>query len=95
MINDPDLITPRSTPIRTSSDLRSGPNLEPVWTDLIAVNHRVSNGEYQRLQLPDPEHNKVGRPARHSPSASTRVEDSRTYPATDRIETEVCPPWVR
>jgi hypothetical protein len=48
-----------------------------------------------RFQLPDHEHNKVGRPTRYSSPASTRVEDSHTDPATDRIETEVRPPWVR
>jgi hypothetical protein len=44
MINGPELITPRSTPIRTSPDLWSGSILEPVWADLIAVIRRGSNG---------------------------------------------------
>jgi hypothetical protein len=43
-IDGADFKYSRSTPIRTSSDLRSGFNLEPIWADLIADIHHGSNG---------------------------------------------------
>ena len=50
-IYGPDFKYPRSTPIRTSSDLRSGFNLEPIWADLIADIHRGSNGWHAIFHL--------------------------------------------